>query len=220
MNRLIALAITTEPDLELMIHNELTELKKRKVRKILEQEYLLDNIDKFSTSLKKIEELNRDKLKVKLAKKNNNGYMFVTINPKEGYSLANFKKKVEKISKKTCFADVLYVYEQRGLLQDKSLGKGFHAHMLIKRNLNYKPIKLIQNIKNSCKKVVGNINADYCLNFQVVGEDYALDKKEYILGKKTGEDEHGTKKCDKQEADIFWRDINKLESYYGNKNIV
>jgi hypothetical protein len=220
MNKLIALAIQQdEPELELMIHSELLELKKRKVRKILEQEYLLENIDTFSTKLKEIEDNNKMKLKEQTAKEHNNGYLWVTINPKEDVTLADFCKRVAKISTKTCFADVLYVLEQRAA-QMTSLGKGFHAHMLVKRNLKYKPIKLIQNIKNSCKKIVGNINADYCLNFQVVGEDYARDKKEYILGIKTGKDEHGNKKSAKQQLDPIWREKENLKKYYGNKNIV
>lgn len=220
MNKLIALAITqNDPELEIMIHNELVELKKRKVRKILEQEYQLENIDTFSTSLKKIEDNNKLKLSMKMAKEHNNGYLWVTINPKDDVALSDFRKKVDKISTKTCFADVLYAYEQRGS-STTSLGKGFHAHILVKRNLKYKPIKLIQNIKNSCKKIVGNINADYCLNFQVVGEDYAKDKKEYILGIKTGEDEHGVKKSAKQQYDSIWRDKEQIKKFYGNKNIV
>lgn len=215
MNKLIALAINeNDAELELMIHNELLELKKRKVRKILDQEYQLENIDLFSTKLKKIEENNKMKLKELHAKNNNNGYMWVTINPKPDVTFANFKKKVDKISTKTCFADVLYVFEQRGSTKD-GLGKGFHAHMLIKRNVKYKPIKLKQNIKNSCKNIVGNINNDCQLNIQIVGEDYAKDKQEYILGIKTGEG-----KSAKQQYDKIWRHENQLEKFYGNKNIV
>ena len=217
MNKLIALAITqNEPELELMIHSELLELKKRKVRKILEQEYQLENIDKFSTSLKEIEEKNKIKLKELHAKNHNNGYMFVTINPKPDVTLANFRKAVDKISTKTCFADVLYTYEQRSSSTAKSkIGQGLHTHMLIKRNVKYKPIKLKQNIKNSCKKLVGNVNNESQLNIQIVGEEFARDKKEYILGEKTG---HG-KSC-KQQVDKIWRQENSMESYYGNKNIV
>lgn len=215
MNKLIALAITqNEPELELMIHNELLELKKRKVRKILEQEQELENIDTFSTKLKKIEEKNKLKLKEKNAKKNNNQYMWLTINPKPDLSLADFRKVVDKISTKTCFADVLYTYEQRGS-STSSLGKGFHAHMLVKRNLKYKPIKLKQNIKYSCKRVVGNVNNDSQLNIQIVGEDYAKDKKEYILGVKNGDGKQA-----KQQLDPIWREKEKIERYYGNKNIV
>ena len=215
MNKLIALAINeNDAELELMIHNELLELKKRKVRKILEQEYILENIDTFSTKLKKIEDSNKEKLKLKMAKEHNNGYMWVTINPKPDVGLADFCKFLAKISTKTCFADVLYTLEQRGSSKS-SLGKGFHAHLLIKRNLKYKPFKLKQNIKYSCKKIVGNINNDSQLNIQVVGEDYAKDKKDYILGIK-----HGDGKQAKQQYDPIWRSENGIQNFYGNKNII
>jgi hypothetical protein len=123
-------------------------------------------------------------------------------------------KFCKKISTKTCFEKVMYVLEQRGA-KISEMGKGIHCHMLVKRNLKYKPIKLIQNVKNSCKKIVGNIHNENQLNFRTVGEEYAKDKQDYITGVKTGDN-----KDKKQLIDKVFRKKEKIENFYGEKIFV
>lgn len=219
-SRILGLALAEgENEMVLDIELELRELKKRKIRKILELEYELGSIDPVLAGLKKLETNLKQKLKVQTAEKHNNNYMWITINPKPSVALGEFRKVITRILTKTCFADVLACYEQRAVSKE-DLGKGFHVHILVKRNLNYKPIKLKQNIKNSCKKIVGNINADYSINLQTIGTEFAKDKKQYILGEKYGKDDEGNLKKDKQSMDDIWRKQEGINAYYGNKNIV
>lgn len=139
----------------------------------------------------------------------NNGYLFITVNPKPEINLEAFRQFIAKISKKTCFEGSLYVLEQRGTMENNNLGKGFHAHILCSRNLNYKPTKCRTNVINSCKKMVGNIYNEHQLNIQIIGKEFAKDKKDYIIGIKTG-----SGKDEKQNADVVWRKHQNIEKFY------
>lgn len=195
------------------------ELLQRKFRKILSQEYELERSGEFLKELKTITCENNLKIRENRAIKSNNTFIWITINPKDSVSLADFLKFIHKVANKTCFTDYLYVLEQRGTLHSEeitSLGKGMHCHMLVKRNLTYKPCKCHTNIRNSAKRIVGNINNKGQLHLVTIGNDFASDKKDYILGKnKTGEG-----KDVKQDADIVWRANNNIEPCYGSVNII
>jgi len=107
------------------------------------------------------------------------------------------------------------VLEQRGDTLE-NMGTGFHSHILFKRNLNYKPTKCITNLKNSLKKVVGDVNNQHQFNYKVIGSEFAQDKKKYIIGQnKTGDN-----KDQKQKTDLFWRKKEGIEEYLGDLNIV
>lgn len=112
------------------------------------------------------------------------------------------------------FKDYLYVLEQRGSTEFEA-GKGFHAHILVRRNLEYKPSWLKKNIGNTCKNLC-NINNPNLLNIQVIGEDFARDKKVYILG----QNKNGEGKDLKQQIDIFWRKNLSIPDYLGNNDII
>lgn len=186
-----------------------------KIRKIVGQEYELEKLGAVMKNVKIYEENNKKLLKEKLAEKNCNQYIWITINPKPEIKLEDFQKIIKKICLKTCFTEHLAVLEQRGDTLE-TLGTGFHAHILFKRNLNYKPTKCITNLKNSLKKVVGNINNQNQFNYKIIGTDFAKDKKKYIIGQnKTGEN-----KDVKQEHDLIWRKKENIEEYLGNLNIV
>lgn len=135
---------------------EKSEMTKRKFRKILEQEFQLETLGKFQTGLKKIIKDNNLKLKEQVAIENNNGYIWIIVNPKLKIEFEYFRKKIEKLVDRKLFVDVCYVFEQRGTNIEES-GKGFHAHILAKRNLNYKPTKCKACIQNTCKDLVGNL---------------------------------------------------------------
>lgn len=186
-----------------------------KIRKIIGQEYELEKLGIVMKNVKLYEENNKKELKDQLAEKHCNKYIWITINPKPEIKLNQFIKLIKKITLKTCFTDYLAVLEQRGDTL-ATLGKGFHAHILFKRNLNYKPSKCIINLKNSLKKVVGNVNNQAQFNYKTIGTDFAKDKKKYIIGQnKTGEN-----KDKKQEHDLIWRKKNYIGDYLGNLNIV
>ncbi|AXH77601.1 MAG: putative replicase [Circoviridae sp.] len=195
---------------------ESTELIRIKFKKILSQEYQLERMGLFAKKLQELEAQNAVLLKQKQAFKKQNSHLFITINPKPVVKLSDFTKVCHKISKKTCFNKVLYVFEQRGTIEGCDIGKGFHCHLLIERNLNYKPTKCITNIKSSLKKFVGNVNNQHQLNCQVIGNEFAVDKKNYILGKnKTGEGKDA-----KQIADIKWRFDQNITPFYGCEKII
>ncbi len=195
---------------------ESQELIRMKFKKILSQEYQLERMGLFAAKLQELETQNAVLLKEKKAIKNNNSHLFITINPKPEVKLDDFLKVCHKISKKTCFNKVLYVFEQRGTIEGCDIGKGFHCHLLIERNLNYKPTKCITNIKSSLKKFVGNVQNQHQLNCQVIGIEFATDKKNYILGtNKTGEGKDA-----KQDADIKWRNDKNITPFYGCEKII
>ncbi len=195
---------------------ESEELIRIKFKKILSQEYQLERMGLFAAKLQKLESQNALLLKQKTAIKKNNSHLFITINPKPSVKLEEFTKVCQKISKKTCFTKVLYVFEQRGTIEGCDIGKGFHCHLLFERNLNYKPTKCITNIKSSLKKFIGNVNNQHQLNCQIIGREFAIDKKNYILGK----NKKGEGKDAKQDADIKWRNDEGMQPFYGCENII
>lgn len=178
------------------------------MKTIIKNDVALGRADRFTTDLYEYLEKQKIELKKQTAKKHNNGYLWITINPKPEVTLGEFINFVNKITTKTCFTECKWAYEQRGITE-ADMGKGFHVHILAKRNLNYKPIKCKQNIKQSCKKIVGNIHNENQLNIQVIGDDFAKDKIVYITEVKTGEG-----KDKKQAMDIPWRKKNNLDVYY------
>lgn len=195
---------------QLIVYNdELKELKKRKFRKILEMEYQLGHLGKDMEDLKELESNYKNEMLLSAAKRNNNLYCWITINPKPDIDFETFRKKVDKLVNRKMFTDYCYVYEQRGSNEDE-LGKGFHTHILATRLTKYKPNKVARNIRNTCKNLVGDSSNNNQVNIQFIGEEYAADKKEYILGKnKTGEG-----KDKKQDMDVIWRKKNNLNEYY------
>ena len=90
-----------------------------------------------------------------------------------------------------------------------SCGKGFHCHLLCKRNLNYKPFRVSQCIQNTCKDLIKNPKDNKLLNIQHIGEDFAADKIIYMLEQKTGEG-----KDQKQLIDKIFREKNNLNIVY------
>ena len=170
----------------------------------------------YSSSYKDLENL-LILVKESHAGKNKNGYLFITINPKPGEDFQKCHKIIQKIVKKTCFTDYLYVVEQRGTIEEGNIGKGFQFHILTKRALNYNPTKCEQNVRNSTKKICDSKNNLIC-NIQKIGIEFAQEKVDYITEKnKTGEGKD--KKQEKQDADKIFRKNLSLSPFYGNIDI-
>ncbi|AXH79108.1 MAG: putative replication initiation protein [Circular genetic element sp.] len=151
----------------------------------------------------------RDKLKQEQAKRLGTLWLWLTINPKPEISFRDFQKSIEKVANRRMFQEYLYVYEQRSTTLNEA-GKGFHAHLLLRRDIKYKQCKVISNLKNSFKNIC-DTNNHMIFNYHWLPEEYRADKKEYILGTKT---EDG--KDEKQIIDKLWRklpEINILPYY-------
>ena len=144
-------------------------------------------------------------------------YLYLTINPKPDYPLLDFMKKIRKTLESKLFIDSLAVIEQRGT-DEKTMGTGYHAHILFKRvtplNEGRTPTNIKRNLQDSYKKVCLVKNPDI-MNFQFISHEYAEDKLEYMLGKKTGKG-----KDLKQKYDIPFRAQNNIPEYLGNPDIL
>ena len=211
MSDLVKLIMRQEGWMELnkLYLAELNDLKRRKMKKILEQQFQLETLGEMYIGMKNIIKKNDASLKEKLAKEHNNGWLFITVNPKPAVPFSMFKKKIEKLVKRNMFESAIYAYEQRGSIPDEA-GKGFHVHILARRNLSYKPFNCKKNTKNTCKSLVGDVNNNSQLNIQIIGDDFAVDKKAYFMDmNKTGEG-----KPQKQLIDKIWRKKMQLASFY------
>lgn len=189
-------------------HDALNNFKKKKLESILKMEYDLGKLGQKMKDIKEYEKVCRYDLKEATAVEHNNGYSFVTINPNDTTTLTEFEEKLKKFVNRNMFIKYRYVIEQRGSTE-KDMGKGFHAHVLLKRNLDYKPSKIVVNTKNTFKGIT-NVDNNQVLNIQHIGEDFAKDKDDYMTGVKTGEG-----KDEKQAIDKIFRKKNNLESVYG-----
>ncbi len=188
----------------------LRQFTKKKIESIIKLEYDAELLGQKMIDIKEYEKEVKMTLKENIAKDHNNGYCFITINPSPEITLTQLQEKVEKFVKRNMFDKYRYVYEQRGSTEE-NMGHGFHAHILLKRNLNYKPSKISVNTKNTFKGIT-QVDNPQILNIQHIGEDFAKDKDEYIDGVKTGDG-----KDQKQAIDKIFRQKNNLESIYGEK---
>lgn len=194
-----------------MYNKELAELTARKVKLILEQEFTLGNLGKMHESMKIIIKKNGLAIKEKLAREHHNGWMFITINPKPDITFEFFFKLTQRLAKRKMWVTSTYAFEQRGST-DADAGKGFHVHMLCKRNLNYKPTHCKRNVQAGCKKLVASEKNNHLLNIQICGDDFAKDKLEYFTGIKKG-----TGKDLKQKIDKIWRKQIHIQEVYEHK---
>ena len=194
---------------------EQKEVLRLKMRKHFSMLFDLGRLGKEYSLLKDDLDNLSIKIKERNSLKNNNLWLFITISPKFDEDFRKCHKIIQKIVKKTCFDDYLYVVEQRGTIEKKNVGHGFHFHILAKRSLNYKPSKCSQNVRNSTKNICGNSKDNRIVNIQKCGMEFAKTKVNYIIGKnKTGDG-----KDLKQDADLVFRKQKSLSPYYGNIHI-
>lgn len=190
------------------------EILRNKMKKLVSLKFELGTLGTFENTLKDTIGNLESELKEKMAEAYNNKYMFFTINPKPSVKLEDFIKVLAKSATKTCFTDYLYVIEQRGN-NSATAGNGFHAHMLFKRNLNYKPCKCKKNMQGTFLKMC-DVKKEALFNVKYLNTEWANDKVKYMS--------HGGKTEDgkdiKQDIDIWWREKNDILPYYGNINIV
>jgi len=183
-------------------------------RKTLNMKFELETLGETMKKVKEVHTNLRQQLKVKLAKEHNNGYLFITVNPKWSANkqpnmdeIKSFEKQLIKFINRNFIDEAWAVLEQRGET-DAQAGIGCHAHIELKRNLNYRPSDIIKGVKNTFKKFC-DVNNPNLLTCQTHGEDYHKDKMEYIEGVKTGEG-----KDIKQEVDKTFRKKYNLSTIY------
>ena len=195
----------------LALYNTERELfLQRKIKKCLSLEFELEKLGDLFKKIKTLEHNNVKLLKEKTAESNQNSWIWLTINPKDSIAFEVFKKKCLKIVKYSCFTGSIYCFEQRGTLEEDNIGKGFHIHALLKRNLNFKPSYCERKIREGCKTLVGNIKNINQINVSKIGNDYAKCKYKYMTEAKKSE------KQDKQKGDITFRKKFKLDEIYQN----
>ena len=193
---------------------EKEDLMSRKIKKCLEQEFQLEQLGKDYQILFQAINDNKKLLKEKTATLRNNGFLWVTINPHPNVSLKEFVNKVHKIVSYQCIISCAYVFEQRGTLQNNNVGTGAHAHLLIRRNLNYKPSDVCRKIKRGAEKLT-NVKNNNLLNLQIIGNEFARDKYKYIVA----QNKTGLGKNLKQGGDLVFRKNNLLNDIYKKGDI-
>ncbi len=195
-----------------------SKLLEDKIKLILHQEYNLNILDgppdspEIFRDLFKLEQKNKDRLREKTADAHNNRYFFITINPPPTIELSVLMKKVEKYCDRVICVQSQWVFEQRAVSADLA-GTGLHCHMLVERNLNYKPCKFKDYTRNAFKCLFTHNNhlSNSLLNIRPCSKDFLKDKMEYLMGEKTGEG-----KKEKQDIDIIWREKNNIKPFYGH----
>ncbi len=197
-------------EMDKLINPAVEQFTKKKIESIIRMKYEAGTLGDKWVNIKKYEDQCKADCKEVIAKNHNNGYVFITINPRSDVKLETFRDKVDKFVNRNMFTEYRYVFEQRSETEDE-MGKGFHAHILLKRNLDYKPSKIVVNTKNTFKGIT-QVDNPQILNIQTIGADFAKDKDEYITGVKTG-----VGKDKKQEIDILWRKAENIESVYGKE---
>ena len=195
-----------------------TQFYKNKYLKQLNMKYELELLGEEMKKMKHDNIKLTQQLKEQTAKEHNNGYLFITINPKiktiTHDNIKIFEKSIVKFINRNFIEEAWAVIEQRGTTEQEA-GQGYHAHIELRRNLNYRPSDIIKGAKNTFKKYC-DINNPSLLNCQIHGEDFHKDKLEYIEGVKTGEG-----KDKKQEIDITFRKKYNLQVVYNaQKNVI
>ena len=182
------------------------------LRRVRMKEYETDSLGERWANIRKYEQQLTLKKKQMVAEDHHNLYLFVTISPKTSVHLEEFTKTVEKLVKRQMFSAYAYAFEQRASTPEE-VGKGFHVHILLRRNLSYKPSKIKKNMANTCKGLC-DTNDNRVFNVQFIGTEFARDKMEYIRGGKTGDG-----KDQKMDMDIIFREKNNMPSLYENGDL-
>lgn len=147
------------------------------------------------------------------AEKRNDRYIWLTINPPPKNMIdvnpLTFVKDIQQLLNKTCIVTHEFTIEKF----TKS-GEHIHAHILIDRNLKYKPCLIKQKLLKGPfrKKYFKSAKiTDNNFNFQKIGKDFKLDKEEYLRNK-TGY------KDPLRQKDILWRKKHNIRDIIKNNH--
>lgn len=137
-------------------------------------------------------------------------YLFLTVNPHPVATLEEFRNALEKMVKKVWVNSWLYVLEQRGTTIEEA-GKGFHAHIIIKKPTDKVPSHCIRELV-TCFKNTCDVSNPHCFNTKWIDQPEFSRKLGYLLGRK--EYTETDRKDLKQEMDRYWRDNASISNYY------
>lgn len=216
MNNVLSLVNTENMDEVQMVVDIRDQLKRDLIKEAMKIQVELGELgEDFQKLLAFRNEAKKrlDESKVHTAK---NRWFWITINPEPKCNRANFLKCTANLAKRSFVKNAMYVIEQRGESED-DMGKGFHCHMLVERDMSNKhdtPSKIIERIRNTVKNILKlHKNNPY---IQIVDAEYAKDKIRYMQGDK---DLHKEEKDLKLVYDKLWRDRENIEHIYGNIEI-
>lgn len=138
-------------------------------------------------------------------------YCFITLSPDpaKNVSLSEFKKTVEKASKKSFIKKSLYVIEQRSDTLD-NMGYGMHCHMLINKG-DYRMSHMKREFARTFKDMIDTEQSGP-FNFRLCKNKDLTNRQNYMLGDKKDE-----AKQKKQLIDKEWRKKMLISDYYGEK---
>lgn len=137
------------------------------------------------------------------AKSSASTHAWITVNARDGTSLAKFKKLTEQAIDKTWIEDCIYNYEQKGETLE-TMGHGPHVHILIVKGK--KAAFEIRREFKSTFKTICDVDNKGCLHF-----DWSCDPKEikswenYVNMDKADPDKRA-----KMDIDEIWRDENDM----------
>lgn len=201
------------------------EVKKCKLQEIYESEKLLFIKTKMRELIKKewneglIYKDFKEFYDEEIGKNDNTSYFWITINPKNGITIKELVKEVERYVKRTFIKSYIYVYEQRASQEnEKKIGEGLHCHLLIERDMsaNVSPYDIQKRTRVAFKNICDSQNKSI-LHFKQMPEEFIIDKFNYITNKNLDE-EHKDKE-QKQEYDKIWRENNELKEFYASNNL-
>lgn len=155
-----------------------------------------------------IKELNDDRKNQEELKEDfKSDYCFITVNPRPGSSLTEFKTALDKSVKKSFIKKSLYVIEQRGETMEE-LGNGFHAHILVNKG-DYRYSHTKREFASTFKKFCDTTKSS-CFNVKSCKEKDIRNRQNYMIGRKAD-----PAKWLKQDMDIIFRKNHYFQSYYG-----
>lgn len=198
---------------ERVMLDEEQRIARRKARqnvliKQYEELYRLKDLGNPTNLIKDIQ-LARENIGEKTEKTINN-YVWLCVNPNSTYVLSDFVMLVEKAFTKKWIESYVYVYEQRGIVEEE-VGKGFHLHALIKKPHDMGHKRMLKELSNTFKKCCDTSNFHY-FQLKMIDDAEYMRKLEYILGNKES-DQHNQKEI-KQMYDKPFRQKNKLQNFY------
>ncbi len=194
---------SSESDRRMMLDSSI-KIRSSLITRIMNLEYKLG----INNSLHELHKYEEQLLSEKASLKGDL-VLWLTVSPKVGIEFPLFRTKVKKFAERKMFTKYFYVFEQRGKTIEE-IGKGFHCHLLLWRNLSYPPSQIIKNSKNTFKNIT-LVNNFEIFNYHFLAPHMVQDKKNYITLEKFSVDKKA-----KQSFDSLWRTQNDIESYYSN----
>ena len=157
-----------------------------------------------------------DKL-VELRKRFDDAYWgLISIRPKDGLSIIEFQKQMNKLLKKKWFyKNYLIVYEQKSS-KESEMGIGMHSHIMFKLNgikhgkKQKSRIQCLNEIQDTIKTFKCDLYTEQSTDIRTAPNKDCEQIQNYLIGAKASEEKQKI-----QKIDTLWREKNSIENYYG-----